>query len=153
MADIRGLKAFLAVTKRLTALSNKNDDVGVNVGYGMNYALAVHENKEANKKARHAKGQKAKFLEDPTRRLEGTMARNIVSGMKRKGAKLRLLLLKAGMLLQRESQLEVPVDLGALKASAFTALDENLETAAQAAEAKGKAVAAKELAKRAKKRR
>ena len=149
MADIRGLKAFLAVTKRLTALSNKNDDVGVNVGYGMNYALAVHENKKAKRK----EGQKDKFLEDPTRRLAGTMARNIVSGMKRKGAKLRLLLLKAGMLLQRESQLEVPVDLGALKASAFTALDENLETAAQAAEAKGKAVAAKELAKRAKKRR
>ena len=149
MANITGLKAYTRAMKKLIAISNKEDDVGVNVGYGMNYAAAVHE----DKKARHNEGQKAKFLEDPTRRLEGTMARNIVKGMKRKGAKLRLILLKAGGLLQRESQNEVPVDLGALKASAFIALDENLEIAAQAAEAKGKAVAAKELSRRAKKKR
>lgn len=48
--------------------------------------------------------------------------------------------LRAGLALQREAQLRVPVDTGALKASAFTALEQNAAEAAERSKAASDAI-------------
>lgn len=90
----------------------------VTVGYTQEYAIYVHENLEANFKV----GQ-AKYLEQPARELQGQMAQMVkdyVAG----GMKLGMALYMVGLFLQRESQKLCPVDTGALRASAFTRLEE-----------------------------
>jgi len=84
------------------------------VGYTAAYALYVHENLEA----RHPNGQ-ARFLVEPLRRLEGRIAAGLADDV-RAGLRLDQALLRQGLYLQAESQRLVPVDTGALKASAFT---------------------------------
>lgn len=66
---------------------------------------------------------KAKFLEDPARRLQRRLGQ-IVAVAVTQGKTLAQALLTAGLELQRESQLEVPVDTGNLKNSAFTRLEQ-----------------------------
>lgn len=61
----------------------------------------------------------AKFLEQPARELGPEFSRIVFEAMKN-GAKLVQALYIAGLRLQRESQLLVPVETGNLKASAFT---------------------------------
>jgi hypothetical protein len=64
-----------------------------------------------------------KFLEEPARRMSkliGATIRAVVMA----GYPMSQALLRAGMLLQRESMQRVPVDTGALKASAFTKLEQ-----------------------------
>lgn len=61
----------------------------------------------------------AKFLEQPARENRARYAA-IVAGEMRKGRTLVEALLVAGLALQRDSQLLVPVDTGNLKNSAFT---------------------------------
>ncbi len=68
-----------------------------------------------------ATGQ-AKFLEQPFRELRSELASMIVLAVKN-GATLLQALYIAGLRLQRESQLLVPVVSGNLKASAFTRKD------------------------------
>lgn len=89
----------------------------VTVGYTASYAIFVHENLEA----RHTVGQ-AKYLEQPFRQIEPTISRRLIENMLR-GMELGQALYVVGLLLQRESQLLVPVDTGNLKGSAFTILE------------------------------
>lgn len=88
------------------------------VGFTQGYALKVHEDLEAF----HRVG-KAKFLTDPLHEMQADLARQIKDDCKN-GMDLSMALLRAGLRLQRASQLETPVDTGALRASAFTRLDE-----------------------------
>lgn len=135
------------VVKKLEWLqkqSKKHNDVGVIVGYTANYALWVHESPGTLKgKPRGAKkGSKRgkyrghywdpqgraqpKFLEAPFRLMKDRLYAVIFQTTKRlgiaKGNGLDIGLMNAGLLLQRTSQLLVPVDLGNLKGSAFTRL-------------------------------
>lgn len=115
MAKLQGadklIKQFEDMAKKLGSKK-----VSVSVGYTQNYAIYVHEDLEAH----HDVGQ-AKFLEQPFRENRdeyvGIMTKAVL-----KGADLEKAALMAGLKLQRDSQLLVPVDTGALKSSAFTRL-------------------------------
>lgn len=98
------------------------------VGYTQAYALYVHENMEA----KHKEGKSAKYLENPMRSLRSELKKTITKAMD-SGVSLQQALLLAGLRLQRESQKIVPIDTGALKASAFTATRKNVEAKAAAA--------------------
>jgi len=109
MAKIEGVNRVIAALKKL---AEKAENPSVVVGYTQNYALYVHENLAAH----HNVGQ-AKYLEQPARQLPlASVVRDTVMA----GGTLLEGLLKAGLYLQRESQLLVPVKYGLLKASAFT---------------------------------
>jgi hypothetical protein len=64
----------------------------------------------------------SKFLETPLREHRATLAQIVIT-MLSQGKTLAQALLAAGLRLQRESQLLAPVDVGNLKASAFTRLE------------------------------
>ncbi len=132
MPQITGISA---VRKALRKHGEKLGLVGkpsVIVGYTANYALHVHENigmkwkgspRIAPSKGNYWDGSRgpgqAKFLEQPARELTTEFDRIVFESM-RNGATLLQALYLAGLRLQRESQLLVPVDTGNLKASAFT---------------------------------
>lgn len=147
MPKMEGFDKVQATLLRLAKKYGDNSKVSVIVGYTAAYAVHVHENIEMkwkglprtgmrfgkeNKKTGISvkeaargnywdpagKGQ-AKFLEQPARELKKEFSRIIVTACSR-GAKLEQALLMAGLRLQRESQMLVPVDTGNLKASAFT---------------------------------
>jgi hypothetical protein len=61
----------------------------------------------------------AKFLEEPARTMSKELGR-IVAEITKSTGSLEQGMLAAGLRLQREAMLRVPVDLGNLKASAFT---------------------------------
>lgn len=88
------------------------------VGYTASYAIFVHENLEAF----HTVGQ-AKFLEQPAITLRPEL-RSIITDAIGSGQSMNDALLLAGLRLQAESQLLCPVDTGALRASAFTRLEQ-----------------------------
>lgn len=90
----------------------------VNVGFTANYAVYVHENLTAY----HPVGE-AKFLENASRALRPQLVQMIADGL-RKGANMATVLLLAGLKLQREAQERCPVDTGALRASAFTRVED-----------------------------
>lgn len=99
------------------------------VGFTQNYALPVHEDLEAH----HDVGQ-AKFLEQPARELADEL-RDTTAKVYAKTGSLEQGLLIAGLRLQREAQKLVPVKYGALKGSAFTALEKDAaQTSAEAKE-------------------
>lgn len=103
------------LNRKLKDLQRKAKNVKVVVGYaGVNYAVFVHENLEAF----HHVG-KAKFLEDPARNKASDIA-NVIRDRFRQTGNMRQSLIVGGLLLQRESQKEVPIDTGNLRASAFT---------------------------------
>jgi len=112
---IEGLKD---VSRALGSASRKyggrSGNPSVIVGFTQKYALKVHE----DLKTPHRVGQ-AKYLEQPARELEKELRQLIAAAMKAK-ATLSKALLVAGLRIQREAQLLVPVDTGALRASAFT---------------------------------
>jgi hypothetical protein len=122
------------------------DKVVVVVGYSQNYALEVHERTDVQ----HRVGQ-AKYLETAARATQPEVVKLLREGVKTK--KMAEAMLKAGLLIQRESQKLVPVDTSALKASAFTTVQEQLDQAAAEAHAKGEATRLATLAKRAKEKR
>ena len=64
----------------------------------------------------------AKFLEGPAREMKEEFGRIVITVLTQ-GKTLAQGLLAAGLRLQREAQLRVPVDTGNLKASAFTRLE------------------------------
>lgn len=84
------------------------------VGYSAPYALHVHEDLETF----HRVGQ-AKFLEEPIRTWGKSLAQFVTAKVKA-GWTLMKAVYEAGLILQRESQLLVPVDTGFLKSSAYT---------------------------------
>ena len=121
LSKVFGVKQVLAGLTRAGKKHQGIEHDDVLVGYTANYALHVHENTETNKAARAKSGKKAKFLEDPTRTLanSGELGKLVTSTVRGGGSVLDGLLV-AGLRMQRESQLEVPVDTGNLKASATT---------------------------------
>ncbi len=120
MAKVEGLSSLVAKLQALITKSKKEDDVSVSVGFTQNYALPVHENLQA----KHPVGS-AKFLEQPAREMsnDGTFS-GIFTAAKKAGKTTAQALLLCGLRLQRESQLLCPIDTGALRASAFTKIDE-----------------------------
>lgn len=89
------------------------------VGYTQNYAIYVHENLEA----RHPNGGQAKYLVQPAREKKNEIAAIVRTAlMQQKTLKQALTL--GCLYLQRESMQLVPIDTGALRASAFTAIEE-----------------------------
>ncbi len=112
-----------SLRKKLERLSDKyssGEDTSVVVGYTANYAVRVHE-----RPAKHAPGKQHKFLEQPARQLGGELS-SIIRRSLQGGVKLLQSLYLAGLRLQRESQLIVPVDTGNLRGSAFTAKESDL---------------------------
>lgn len=102
------------------------------VGFTAGYALYVHEDLEATWKGlprRSGKGvywgpslHGPKFLEAPARSMAKELGA-IVGEVFKKGATLLVALFTAGLKLQAEAQKRVPVELGNLRASAFTRED------------------------------
>lgn len=126
-----GLKKLLADLERVKKDYSKTE-VEVIVGYSQTYAIYVHENLNAS----HKKGKQAKFLEAPARSMQGELGKTVASVFE-KTKDFKKALLAAGYQLQRASQKLVPVDTGALKASAFTALKKDLDKKANAAFTRG----------------
>ncbi len=114
MPKIEGLRNVTQALAKLADQTPSSGKVSVIVGYTANYAVYVHEIKDA----KHTIGQ-WKYLEHPARELRTTLA-NIVKTAWKRGVKLNKALILAGLRLQRESQKIVPVDTGNLKGSAFT---------------------------------
>jgi hypothetical protein len=113
------------LSSKLDKLKDKYRSQGtpsVVVGYTANYAVYVHE-----VPAKHSPGKQMKFLEQPAREM-GNELGSIVSKALRGGAKLLPALYVAGLKLQRNSQEIVPVDTGNLRASAFTAREDELQS-------------------------
>ena len=135
MAEVECQKLLKQFGRKIQAAAKHT---AVRVGYTANYALFVHENLEAAHGAafnakhaaeiaagtEHSRGdnQQAKFLETPFRQLRPQLQAGIVADLKA-GRTMPQALLKAGLRLQRESQLICPVDKGNLKNSAFTKLE------------------------------
>lgn len=121
------------------------DKVSVVVGYSQSYALEVHERTDVS----HKVGQ-SKYLETAARSNERDIVNTLRKSPKEKFAEN---LLKAGLLIQRESQNLVPVDTSALKASAFTTIESELDRVAAESRSKAEALRISVLAKRANKGR
>lgn len=119
MSELKGFKQLVDKLKTRSAKAIKDTNVDVVIGYTQAYAIYVHE----NMKAKHPVGE-AKFLEKPYRQLQndGTLGEIMLKAI-RAGRTFAESLMLAGLRVQRESQLLVPVDTGALKGSAFTRLE------------------------------
>lgn len=127
VVQLSGVKAVLRQLKALEREVSRQRGTGATVGYTANYALPVHE----NLKSKHSVGE-AKFLERPAREKANELA-GIVKRTFAKTKDLAKSLLLAALRLQRESQKITPIDTGALRASAFTALLKDEDSAAEQA--------------------
>jgi len=116
------------------------NELTVVVGYSMEYALEVHERTDVKRRV----GQ-PKFLETAARTLEPDIRKLL---RETKPDKLADNMLRAGLLIQRESQKLTPVDTSALRASAFTTIEEDLDRVATDAKTKAEQTRMKVLAKR-----
>lgn len=137
MAKVDGLDALqekLQEQKKL-AMGIDGTEATVIVGYTAAYAMAVHEDVEMKLAGQRRTGRKkgkywdpqgrakAKFLEGPFRELSSTIV-SIVGRAMKAGQTFMTGLLLGGLRIQRESQKQVPVDTGNLKASAFTRIEQ-----------------------------
>lgn len=116
VSKIIGMRAILRKFEKLERESRRQDTGNVNVGFGANYALHVHE---INRPHFNPPDAQWKFLEQPFREMRKETRNTIVAAV-RGGASLIKALLIAGLNIQRASQLLAPVDTGNLKGSAFT---------------------------------
>ena len=130
---VGGLSKLQSMLQKLQRKA-KEAEATVQVGFTQKYAVYVHENIGSY----HKVGQ-AKFLEVPARSLQ-TELRRIISEVYQQTGSMRQALLMAGYRLQREAQLLTPVDTSALKASAYTAMDSEANTVADAAYAKSEQI-------------
>lgn len=128
MARIEGVKKVQAKLQALIRKAKNETDSSVVVGFTQVYAVHVHEDTDAQ----HAEGKTAKYLEGPARTLKNVLAK-MIEVVVRKTGSIRKGLAIAGLRLQREAQKIVPIDTGALKASAFTAFEEEVEVKAKVA--------------------
>ena len=109
-----------------------DDKIRVGVGFSAAYAFYLHEKKEMKWKGLPRKGKYHKgfywdpqdraqpnFLVGPFREMREELA-GIVRRVYAKTGDVEKALTVAGLRLQREAQLRVPVDFGFLKASAWT---------------------------------
>lgn len=135
MAVVSQIEGVDAVIRSLDAEAKRQPKrVVVAVGYTAKYALFVHENREmklkGQKRAKPRKGRywdpqgkaQAGYLETPAREKQGRIG-EIVQQTVQGGGTLQQGLVMAGLFLQRESQMIVPVDTGNLKGSAFTKVE------------------------------
>lgn len=132
---VDGLKAVKTVLEELQDEATK-DQVTYVVGYTQNYALAVHENPTSARSQK--RGKSNKYLEKPARNDEQNIAR-VVRETYEQTKSLDQALMVGGLYLQRISQEIVPIDTGALRVSAFTAHEDDLEEVATAAYAASEA--------------
>jgi predicted nucleic-acid-binding protein len=139
MVKIQGLQELKRKLAKLQRQADKDGEASVVVGFTQSYAVHVHENKESH----HEVGQ-AKYLEQPAREKAKELGR-IVQEAYSKGSTLEKSLLLAGYRLQREAQQLTPVDTGALRASAFIALEKDLIQVSSEAYSKGQEIRAKIL--------
>lgn len=117
---ILGLRSLIDKINRRAARARRDSHGSVVVGYTQEYAVYVHENLAAW----HEPPTRAKYLEGPARQLANAgILTQIVTTAMRAGQTLLQGLLQAGLRIQRESQGVVPVDTGALRASAFTRVE------------------------------
>lgn len=135
MAEVQNLRKVVDLLQRSTARISTANKVVVAVGYTQSYAIYVHENVEmklrGKPRRKPAKGVywgprgQAKFLEQPARELSnsGEVARIIMAALEQRKTLAQALLL-AGLRIQRESMGKVPIDTGALRASAFTRIEQ-----------------------------
>lgn len=137
--EVGNLKEVTDAIRALKQRFGGKTIVSVAVGYrGCNYALWVHEAsgklKGQPRKGNHPDGTPRKgnywdpngipkFLEKPARELSSNVAQ-VVTDQLKSGTPLDQALFVGGLLIQRESQLSVPVDTGFLKASAFTEIED-----------------------------
>ena len=102
------------------------------VGYSMEYALEVHERTDVKRRVGGPK-----FLEKAARENAGKIRDLIRRTPIEQQAEA---LLRSGLLIQRESQLNCPVDTSALRASAFTTIEKDLDRVATEARSKAEAI-------------
>lgn len=116
MPKVKGKEKLIRQLRARAEKVARESNVEARVSYGTTYAVPVHENLAIY----HPTGQ-AKFLEEPFRRMlnDGTFKRIIHQHLKN-GKTLAQAIYMAALMLQRESQLLVPVDTGALRNSART---------------------------------
>lgn len=114
LCKLDGSGRFIRKVEQLIKKSKKEDDVGVIVGYEAPYAVFVHEDLMAV----HINGQ-AKYLEQPARTQKAAMLR-VMRLTKKRTKSTSKALMAGGLLLQKASQVLVPVASGFLKSSAFT---------------------------------
>lgn len=133
MAKIEGTQRLMYKLKAKHTKGNKKP-VAV-TGYAMVYAIYVHENLNA----RHAEGKMAKYLTGPARVYRKEIAKLVRDTYKSTG-NLEAAVLIGALFLQRMSQEIVPIDTGALRSSAYTALQKNSADAAQAAAKRGQRI-------------
>lgn len=124
---------------------NQGKNVSIVVGYSQSYALEVHERTDVRRRV----GQ-PKFLETAARQLEPEIRETLRHSPQNKLAEN---MLQCGLLIQREAQKLTPVDTSALKASAFTTVEEDLEIVSTEARARAEIIRTTVLAEREAKKR
>lgn len=139
---IDGMQKFDGVMKQLIdKYASDNEDVIV--GYTQNYAVYVHE----DMKARHKEGKTAKYLEKAVKIVQ-PLINGILLQVMNAGKSITQGMLLVGLRIQRESMMIVPIDTGALRASAFTARDSQAASAASTAQARSESLKNKAKDKR-----
>lgn len=122
IVQVKGVQAILNALKK-EGLKRAKTTGTVTVGYTQKYALAVHETNRAYKN-----GRLWKYLEIPTRQLSNSGA---LTALIRKTALATGNIttgLKIGALrIQKESMKIVPLDTGALRASAFVGIGDGIK--------------------------
>lgn len=131
MSKVIGVKAVAnALKKKLNKAQQDIDKAGgsVVVGFTQRYAVHVHEDLEAY----HPVGE-AKYLENALAENKSKLIAVIKTVYKKSNSLMKAIAYAALMVLQREAQKKTPVDTSALKASAFTCYEKDLETTAKEA--------------------
>lgn len=158
--EIEGAKDFYSyLDKELDSLKREGE-ISYTTGFTQNYAVYVHEMEDLN----HEVGE-AKFLEKAVARTAAEVGR-IVTNAVLQGSSFKQGLYMGALRIQREAMLRVPIDTGALRASAFTAIAADVERVSMAAYQKAerlrdrvyerrrqKAIKARERRKKRKKRK
>lgn len=111
---VKAKRVIDSMNKRLESARRQGLKAAAVVGYTQNYALFVHERLDL----KHPVG-KAKYLTDPFEAMKPVAAK-LIQAYVRQGKTLKEAVLLVALEVQSSSQEEVPVDTGALKASAFT---------------------------------
>lgn len=131
---IDGMQKFDGVMKQLIdKYTSDNEDVIV--GYTQRYAVYVHE----DMKARHKEGKTAKYLEKAVKIVQ-PLINGILLQVMNAGKSVTQGMLLVGLRIQRESMLIVPIDTGALRASAYTARESQASSAASTAFARSETI-------------
>lgn len=125
---VGGLEKLKAKLKRIAEQRQVSPNDAVVVGYTQTYAVIVHEDLQMQ----HQPGKIAKYLEVPAKQHEKAVAEVIAKSFA-KSKDLPSAMLIGGLRIQRESQKVVPIDTTALKASAFTCYQRDLDAISQSA--------------------